>query len=76
MAKSRKRDGPLREILIILLIFTFCFLVVIRGAEPLYDVVRDCIIAILIVYVGWRGLSRRNTSATNGNKTRENDNDE
>lgn len=66
-----------REILIILLLFTFCFLVVILGVESLYDVVRNCIIAILVLYLGWKGMSRENPHPTDQDKTMEDeDNDD
>ncbi len=57
--KPQNKSAPtIRELLVILLLFLFCFLVVIQGIEILYDVVRNCVLAILVIYLGWRGTSR------------------
>jgi heme O synthase-like polyprenyltransferase len=65
-----------RELIIILLLFTFCFLVIILGIETLYDLVRNCIIAILIVYFGWRGMSRGNIQQQDNDNSKEDNHDE
>lgn len=61
METRAKRRPPSRHesLTIVLLLFAFCFLVIITGTTDLYDLVRDCIIAILVVYLGWRHVSSR-----------------
>jgi len=74
---KQQPQSPTREILIILLLFTFCFLVVILGVESLYDIVRNCIIAILVLYLGWKGMSRKKPHPTDqDNSLEDEDNDD
>ena len=47
-------------IIIVILLFIFSFLVIFLGITDLYDLVRHCITSMLVVYLGWQGLSRRN----------------
>jgi heme O synthase-like polyprenyltransferase len=75
MKPKQRPQSSTREIVIILLLFTFCFLVVILGVESLYDVVRNCIIAILVLYLGWKGMSRGNMHSQEPDNTLE-DNDD
>jgi hypothetical protein len=76
MKNKQKQNRSIRELPIIILLFTFCFLVIILRLENLYDLVRNCIIAILVVYLGWQGLSRRNTHPKNHDNMQEDNNDE
>ncbi len=48
------------EFVIVILLLAFCSIVVIVGAKDLYDTVRYCVMAIVIAYIGYRGMSRTN----------------
>jgi membrane protein implicated in regulation of membrane protease activity len=62
MGKNRRqrRQSPIVELVIVTLLFVFCILVMWWRIDPLYDLVRTCITAILVAYLGWRVLSKPN----------------
>lgn len=57
--KERPKRRLNSQLLIVILLFIFCFLVIGLGINDLYDLVRHCITCILVVYLGWQGLSRK-----------------
>lgn len=59
--KPKKNSVSVREAFIILLLFAFCTLIVLLGNEDLYDLVRNCITGVLVMYLGWKSVSRSTT---------------